>query len=166
MSFSDCCDPVWRESGSYSLRGNLFQFKIATKTLNEYNLLDPRQAAEAYRKLYIHKDADVKASEIQTEYDMQIVTWGGGKESDMGAGVLSGPVCGERGRAGSGCCVRWDIHQSSRHRSRGPGAEYLARALAHAVLQGELPAPSADQVAVGPGECLPACVVHSGGMIS
>ncbi len=49
---------------------------------------------------------------------------------------------------------------------RGPGPEYLGRALAHAVLQGELPAPAADQGAVGPAECVPACVVYSGGMIS
>lgn len=76
-TFSDCCDPVWRESGSYALRGNLLHFKITTKTLNDYNLLDPKQATEAYRKLYDHRGADVKASEIQTEYDMQIVTWGG-----------------------------------------------------------------------------------------
>ena len=59
---------------------------------------------------------------------------GRGEESGMGAGVLSGSVCGERRRAGPGRGVRWRIHQSSRHRPRGPGAEYLGRALAHAVL--------------------------------
>jgi hypothetical protein len=74
-TFSDCCDPVWRESGSYVLGDNVVHFKVTTKTLNDYNLLDPKQATEAYQKLY-HKDADFKPSEVQTEYDMQIVAWG------------------------------------------------------------------------------------------
>ena len=47
-----------------------------------------------------------------------------------------------------------------------PAAEYLRRALAHAVLQGELPAPAADQGAVGPAGCVPARAIHSDGMIS
>jgi hypothetical protein len=52
----------------------LIHFKIRTKTVKGYNLLDPKQASEAYRKLY---DRDVRAGEIQTEYDMQFVRWGG-----------------------------------------------------------------------------------------
>ena len=87
---------------------------------------------------------------------------GRGEESGLGAGVLSGSVRGDRGRAGSGRGVRWGIHQSSRHRPRGPGAEYVGRALAHAVLPGELSAPAADQGAMGPAERVPARVVHSG----
>src|SRR3989454_11457288 len=47
-----------------------------------------------------------------------------------------------------------------------PGPEHIRRALAHIVLQRELPAPAADQGAVGPAGCVPACVVDSGGMIS
>jgi hypothetical protein len=74
MTFSDCCDPVWRESGSYALRDNVFHFKCTTKTLNDYNLLDPRQAIQAYRNVY---NRDARAGEIHTEYDMQIVRWGG-----------------------------------------------------------------------------------------
>ncbi len=38
----------------------------------------------------------------------------------MGAGVLSGSICGERGRAGPERGIRWGIHQSSRHRPCGP----------------------------------------------
>ena len=90
---------------------------------------------------------------------------GRGEESGLGASVLSGSVCGERGRAGPGRSVRWGVHQSSRHRPRGPGPEYIRRALAHVVLQGELPAPAAHQGAVGPAECVSACVVDSAGMI-
>ena len=58
------------------------------------------------------------------------------------------------------------VHQSSRHRSRGPDAQYVGRAVAHAVLQGELPAPAADQGALGPAQRVPPCVVHSSRMIS
>ena len=47
-----------------------------------------------------------------------------------------------------------------------PALEYLGRALAHAVLQGELPAPAADQGAVGPAERVPTRAGRSGGMIS
>ena len=59
--------------------------------------------------------------------------------------------------------VRRRVHQSSRHRPRRPGAEYLGRALAHAVLPGELPAPAADQGAVGPARRVPARAVDSDG---
>ena len=55
---------------------NLLHLRITAMTLNKYNLLDPKQAAEAYRRLYGNKEADVQANEIQTEYDMQIVRWG------------------------------------------------------------------------------------------
>lgn len=76
-TFSDCCDPVWSESGRYALRDNLLHFNITRKTLNEYNLLDPKQATEAYRKLVDHKGVDLPARVTQTEHDMQIVRWGG-----------------------------------------------------------------------------------------
>jgi hypothetical protein len=76
-TFSDCCDPVWRESGSYTLRDNLLHFQITTKTLNKYNLFDPKQATEAYQTLYNHKGTELPARVTQTEYDMQIVRWGG-----------------------------------------------------------------------------------------
>lgn len=75
-TFSDCCDPVWREIGNYTLKDNQLHFKISKKTLNNYDLLDPKQATEAFRRLYNDKDADVQAGEIETEYDMQIVKWG------------------------------------------------------------------------------------------
>src|SRR5207244_10196410 len=44
------------------------------------------------------------------------------------------------------------------------GPERLGRPVAHAVLRGELPAPAADQGAMGPARCVPACPVHPGGM--
>jgi hypothetical protein len=65
---------------------------------------------------------------------------GGTEESDMGPGVLSGSVCRKWRRSGSECSVRRGIDQSSRHRPRGCGAEYVWRALARAGLQGRLPA--------------------------
>ena len=77
MTFSDCCDPVWRESGSYALKENLLHLKIATKTLNGYDMLDARQAAEAYRKIYDRQGVDVQAGDIKTEYVLQVVRWGG-----------------------------------------------------------------------------------------
>src|SRR6185437_7632194 len=52
------------------------------------------------------------------------------------------------------------------HARRGPDAEYVRRALVHALLQGELPASAADQGTLGPARCVPACVVHSGGRMS
>jgi hypothetical protein len=76
FTFSDCCDPVWRELGSYVLTDNLLHFKITTKTLNDYNMLDPKQATEGYRAVYKREYADARASEIRTEYDMYIVRWG------------------------------------------------------------------------------------------
>jgi hypothetical protein len=75
-TFSDCCDSVWGESGTYSLSDNLVHFVVTRKTLNGYNLLDPEQAAEAYRRLSGPKRADLPARVIQTEHDMQIVRWG------------------------------------------------------------------------------------------
>lgn len=75
-TFSDCCDPIWRESGTYTFKDNQLHFKVSVKTLNEYNLLDPKQATDAFRKLYKDKDADVKTGDIQTEYNMQVVRWG------------------------------------------------------------------------------------------
>lgn len=77
ITFSDCCDPVWEESGTYALRDNLLHFKITKKTLNQYNLLDPKQRIEAYRKLYQYKGSDLPAEVIRTEYEMQVVRWGG-----------------------------------------------------------------------------------------
>src|SRR5215471_14061657 len=76
VTFSDCCDPVWRESGSYTLRDNLLHFTITTKTLNGYDVLDPKQAAAAYQKVYGQLSSEVKPGEIKTEYDMQVVRWG------------------------------------------------------------------------------------------
>ena len=73
---SDCCDPVWKELGSYSLAGNLLHFKVTTKTLNNYDVLDQKKAIEAYRKVYDRKGADVPPHVSQAEYDMQIVRWG------------------------------------------------------------------------------------------
>jgi hypothetical protein len=75
-TWSDCCDPVWRQSGTYSFKDDQLHFKISKKTLGQYNLLDPKQAAEAYRKLYHEEKADVKPGDIQTEYDMYVSKWG------------------------------------------------------------------------------------------
>lgn len=47
-TFSDCCDPVWRDAGSYTVKDNFMHFKVTQKTLNGYDLLDPKQATEAY----------------------------------------------------------------------------------------------------------------------
>lgn len=74
-TFSDCCDPVWKETGTYELKENgKLHLKIIKKTLEQYNMLDPKEAAEAYRKLY-HRESEVKAEDIKTEYEMQIVKW-------------------------------------------------------------------------------------------
>lgn len=73
---SDCCDPVWRETGSYSVKDNVLHLKVITKTLNKYNMLDPNQAVEAYRKVYNRPDAEVPADKMHTEYDLQVVRWG------------------------------------------------------------------------------------------
>lgn len=75
-TFSDCCDPVWRETGIFTLIDNQLHFKISRKTLNSYDLLDPKQATEAFRKLYNDKGPEVIAGDIETEYDVQIVKWG------------------------------------------------------------------------------------------
>ena len=75
-TFSDCCDPVWREIGNYALKDNQLHFKVSKKILNNYDLLDPKQMTEAYRKLYDYKGADFQIKDIETEYDMQIVRWG------------------------------------------------------------------------------------------
>ncbi len=75
-TFSDCCDPVWGQIGTYALKDNQLHFKISKKTLNKYDLLDPKQMTEAYRKLYDYKGEDFKIKDIETEYDMQIVKWG------------------------------------------------------------------------------------------
>ncbi|MGD9590304.1 MAG: hypothetical protein AB7Q37_11795 [Pyrinomonadaceae bacterium] len=74
-SFSDCCDPVWREAGTFVLEGDQLQLRLTTKTLNEYNLLDAKQATKAFRKLYDEK-GEVKPGEIETEYSMHVVRWG------------------------------------------------------------------------------------------
>jgi hypothetical protein len=72
-TFSDCCDPVWSESGSYALNGSILHCKVTTKTLNEFNLLDSKEASEAFQTIY---GREPEPGEIKTEYDMQIVRWG------------------------------------------------------------------------------------------
>jgi hypothetical protein len=76
FTISDCCDPVWRETGSYSLRDKLLHFKVTTKTLNGHNMLDPKQATDAYRKVYNSPDEEIPADKMHTEYDLQVVRWG------------------------------------------------------------------------------------------
>lgn len=76
-TFSDCCDPVWMESGSYALQDNVLHFKATEKTLQEYrrkyNLLDPEQAVIAVQTIY-HRS--ISANDTRTEYDMQLIRWG------------------------------------------------------------------------------------------
>jgi hypothetical protein len=60
--------------------------------------------------------------------------------------------------------LRRCTHQSSRYRSCGSGTEHIRRALADSLLHRRLPAPAADQSAVGPAGCVPARFVDSGGM--
>lgn len=74
-SWSDCCDPVWKEVGNYSVNETGIHFKFLKHTLNTYNLLDPAEMTKAYRKLYDYKGDDFTAEDIETEYDMQIVRW-------------------------------------------------------------------------------------------
>lgn len=75
-TFSDCCDPVLKEFGTYILKDNQLHFKISQKTLNDYNLLDSKQATEAFRKLYHYKGEEIKTEAIEKEYVMQVVKWG------------------------------------------------------------------------------------------
>lgn len=76
QTFSDCCDSVWREVGSYQPVGNLIHFDILQHTLNKYNLLDPKEKTEALRTLYDYKGEDIKADEIKTTHELQIIRWG------------------------------------------------------------------------------------------
>jgi len=75
-TFSDCCDPVWKESGTYTFKDEQLHFNISKSTLNNYDLRDPKQASEAFRKLYDEKDADAKARDFDAEYDLQVIKWG------------------------------------------------------------------------------------------
>lgn len=75
-SFSDCCDPVWREIGSFEVKETIIHLKINKHTLNKYNLLDPKEKTEAFRKLYGYKGEDLTAKDIKTEHDLQIISWG------------------------------------------------------------------------------------------
>lgn len=75
-TFSDCCDPVWHETGAYMLKDKVLHFRIIKKTLDKYDLLDHEQALKAFRTLYDHKDSDLPSEVPRTEYDMQIVRWG------------------------------------------------------------------------------------------
>lgn len=74
-TFSDCCDPVWRESGTYVLIEDKLHFKIDAKTLNGRNMLDAAEATKALQEIYNDKQ-EVRPKEIITEYEMQVVRWG------------------------------------------------------------------------------------------
>jgi hypothetical protein len=75
-TFSDCCDPVWKQVGTYTIKENVVHFKIIQYTLNEYNLFDPKERKEALVKLYHKKEEDIKDEKIETKNEMHIVRWG------------------------------------------------------------------------------------------
>lgn len=75
-TFSDCCDPVWKKVGTYTIKENIVHFKIIQYTLNQYNLFDPKERKEAFIKLYREKEEDIKDEKIETEREMHIVKWG------------------------------------------------------------------------------------------
>lgn len=69
--------PGKMETGSYTVKDDLIHIRVSAKSQGVYNLLDPEQAAQAYREFYDPGAAKVRASKIKTEYDMQVVRWGG-----------------------------------------------------------------------------------------
>lgn len=75
-TFSDCCDPVWKQVGTYAIKENVVHFKIIQYTLNQYNLFDPKERTEALVKLYHEKEEDIKDAKVETENEMHIVRWG------------------------------------------------------------------------------------------
>lgn len=75
-TFSDCCDPVWKQVGTYTIKENVVHFKIIQYTLNQYNLFEPKERKEALVKLYREKEEDIKDEKVETENEMHIVRWG------------------------------------------------------------------------------------------
>src|SRR4051812_23050373 len=79
----------------------------------------------------------------------------------MGAWFLSRALRRDRWRSDAQRCVRWLFHKSPRHRPRGPHTEYFGRALAHTVLQKQLPAFAEREGALGSAQRVSAPAVDT-----